>query len=485
VIVLGLGNAALETAQALQPYTAEMHVFARGRDLPQGGKGGRLAYQTHYVGDIRAGRTMIFDTYLLSSLDTFDFDALNGGKRLVVIPCLGSRRCIWTTGQDDCANEDCKNGHEQGAQNLTYWLTVGEFSKDGSMIRHVEALLKKYVPDAVRNVDYKLNEFSRQERLKDTSDETFANELKLMRMYKINISTFSSVGIHFAVTSSLLRANMALTDELAAIREEYSVGGLRFPMDHVVRCFGWVMDQTIFDKSIPLRTTHRGKYPELTDSYQAVGIPGLYFAGTLTHGLDFRKSAGGFIHGFRYTARVLFRLLEDKNYGIKWPSTPFNVSVENINAADELAQHLLQRINEASAPYQMFQTLGDMVLFAQDEGTGDPTAFYMEEVHLKLSQNRYLNLPRLTWTFRYGDGFHGAKVLGNARVGATSAEAAHHSNFLHPILSFFPAGEQEPSMQHFLVEDIFTSWRCFDNSAPFVRFVSNVIAEATRGPSED
>lgn len=31
------------------------------------------------VGDIRAGRTTILDTYLLKSLDVFDFDALRDG----------------------------------------------------------------------------------------------------------------------------------------------------------------------------------------------------------------------------------------------------------------------------------------------------------------------------------------------------------------------------------------------------------------------
>ena len=43
------------------------------------------------------------------------------------------------------------------------------------------------------------------------------------------------------------------------------------------------------------------KYPLIYDDYQSSDYPGLYFAGTNTHSLDFRKSAGGFIHGFRYT----------------------------------------------------------------------------------------------------------------------------------------------------------------------------------------
>ena len=66
-------------------------------------------------------------------------------------------------------------------------------------------------------------------------------------------------------------------------------------------------------------------------SHFGPGVPGLYAAGTITHNLDFRKSAGGFIHGFRYTSRAkrgetkavlrsraLFRLLEERNFGVPW-----------------------------------------------------------------------------------------------------------------------------------------------------------------------
>jgi len=45
------------------------------------------------------------------------------------------------------------------------------------------------------------------------------------------------------------------------------------------------------------------KYPQIYHNYESVDYPGLYYAGTVTHSLDWRKSAGGFIHGFRYTGR--------------------------------------------------------------------------------------------------------------------------------------------------------------------------------------
>ena len=43
------------------------------------------------------------------------------------------------------------------------------------------------------------------------------------------------------------------------------------------------------------------KYPKINYNYESADNPDMFFAGTNTHSLDFRKSAGGFIHGFRYT----------------------------------------------------------------------------------------------------------------------------------------------------------------------------------------
>lgn len=48
----------------------------------------------------------------------------------------------------------------------------------------------------------------------------------------------------------------------------------------------------------------KNKYPVIGHNYESLTHPGLFFAGTNTHSLDHRKSAGGFIHGFRYTCNT-------------------------------------------------------------------------------------------------------------------------------------------------------------------------------------
>jgi hypothetical protein len=55
------------------------------------------------------------------------------------------------------------------------------------------------------------------------------------------------------------------------------------------------------------------KYPLQNYDYRSRNVPGLYFAGALAHERDYKRGAGGFVHGFRYTARALYRALIHDN----------------------------------------------------------------------------------------------------------------------------------------------------------------------------
>ena len=59
----------------------------------------------------------------------------------------------------------------------------------------------------------------------------------------------------------------------------------------------------------------------MTSTFESVTTPGLYFAGAMMHGNDYRRSAGGFIHGFRYLVRALARHLEVDVENGEWPRT--------------------------------------------------------------------------------------------------------------------------------------------------------------------
>ena len=44
------------------------------------------------------------------------------------------------------------------------------------------------------------------------------------------------------------------------------------------------------------------KYLPLNDDYHVTTVPDMYVLGSASHVVDYRKSSGGFIHGFRYTS---------------------------------------------------------------------------------------------------------------------------------------------------------------------------------------
>lgn len=563
VIILGLGNAALETAQALQPYTSDLHVLGRRRELPGGGRGVRIAHQTHYVGDIRAGRTTVLDTYLLKSLDTFGPDELEA-HRLLVMPRADGRLQVFQVNEGNCLDDACEEGHQRGAQGVNYAVKVTSWVKGSSTRSHVQQIFAKHgladvgdetqaghpaswmvVPKKLESDNAScrrkiadtgilkatassglLPRFEREEQrekflkymakhriadflqnamdrlaedmpnnpysvLSDFSEEFFQLSQQELHRKTLHIvdEVFQADFEELIVNSSVLRKSPQLLQELGRLHETYEFG-TRYPVDHVIRCFGWFMDLSVFDASLPVSTTHHGKYPDIDAGYEAKQVPGLYFAGALTHGLDFRKSSGGFIHGFRYTARALFRLLEERHFGVPWPHESVPLCPQRTDGdkqgesgaevgVDALARRMHRRINEAAGPYQMYDALGDMVVFeAPFSADSCWTARYLEEVPLAMFHERYHAVPRLTWVFKYSDHFHGPMVLKRLRVPTRNPVDAHLTNFLHPHVSFYGAGSRRPKMDHVILDDVFTQWQSAEFYSPLVRFVAHATSSA-------
>lgn len=511
VMVLGMGNAAMETVEELHKYTSEMHLFARRRELPDGTMGIRFAYQTHYVGDIRAGRFGILDTYLLKSLDTFDFNALDDKIRMLLIPCMEKRLCVFEVQQDDCADKHCRDHFNKGGQDLHYKIPMGQWIKDGNYPGdRLLAILRKYAKTAeslaevrhqrgepaAEHFTYEISETNPatdDDQFEDDKDEEKESESALernVRRKKLGIvdKVFNDTQELLSISSRLLQRHPQLMNAMVPLMAHGGGGNTRYPMDAVIRCFGWSMDTDIFcPKTVPVKTTHNGKYPTIKHTYESDTVPGLHFAGTLGHSLDFRRSAGGFVHGFRYTARAIFRFLEEKNHNNPWPHKTIPLTVDSaggVAGLDELVQTFMRRINEASGPYQMFETLGDVAFFEVDpeSETKQWRVRYLEDVPIKHFDKQYKHLPRLFWVFEYNQNFTGPKVLGEDRVGSTSPYTAEHSNFLHPHLFYSAPHSMKPALRHWLKEDIFTQWDNTEDYAPLARFVAHAAAAATGIP---
>ena len=165
-----------------------------------------------------------------------------------------------------------------------------------------------------------------------------------------------------------------------------------------------------------------GKYPSITAAYESKNIGGLFFAGALAHALDFGTSAGGFIHGFRYTSRALVRYLHVKNHGGTWPNA-------KLSGKSNAFEYALARINSASSLYQMYGVLAD-VMDARVDGVNTNDVFdgvrYFQDVPLRMIEEGYFGLfvndtvPEetvsgvrllVTITLEYGVGFWDGSFL--------------------------------------------------------------------------
>ena len=200
-------------------------------------------------------------------------------------------------------------------------------------------------------------------------------------------------------------------ERVDAFAEFGRVTGGPYPLtyDHVIFCLGWNQDLSMYDEdATPLMQPNK-KFAVMDDEYQSVNVPGLYFAGALSHGKDFKRSAGGFIHGFRYTARALYYILMAKYEDTPWPSTTyeFNKSPEDVKMVDVLTDMFISQIDEAAAPYQMISTMAHGVIFECEQwpaGVSVPTkitAKYVKDVPWDYFNIKYRNYSRVAWTFSY------------------------------------------------------------------------------------
>lgn len=383
VLILGKGNSAFETAQSILGRASRVHMLSSSPV--------RLAWQTHYVGDLRAVNNELIDTYQLKSLDGLVEASL---EKIVI------------------AERD-----EQSRKGLG--------TKKKEKKRQLYLTSKKYI---------------QYQEEKNSSDVT-----GLPGYYYDNFS-------------------------------------LRKPYDRVIRCLGFRFNFSIFDSSAcpPNSNNAKGRLPGVTAWYEGKNLPGLFVLGTAAHSRDYRLSAGGFIHGFRYTVRAVHRVLERRYHGNPWPSTKLLTT--------QLQSWILKRVGEASGPYQMFEVLGDVILLRGSH------CEYVEEFTLQA-------LPQFSSLSGHEVSRHGLIILvmqyGKRKIdylGEDRAETdwtkAWKSNFLHPVLYYYdklPTEEEmrrrphgsplpRPKAIHHMIEDFLTEWESpISHIQPLRRFLEHCV----------
>jgi hypothetical protein len=131
--------------------------------------------------------------------------------------------------------------------------------------------------------------------------------------------------------------------------------------DHIILCTGFKFDPSIFAPECTPELAHMGKFPAQTAEWESVNVPGLYFAGTLMHACDYRKTMSGFIHGFRHNVKTLAHILDLKYHNTPWPST------ELVATSHALCNQVIERVNVGASMFLQPGFLCDVLVVNEAE----------------------------------------------------------------------------------------------------------------------
>ncbi|OPC80878.1 pyridine nucleotide-disulfide oxidoreductase [Embleya scabrispora] len=242
--------------------------------------------------------------------------------------------------------------------------------------------------------------------------------------------------------------------------------------DRVVVCTGFRFDASIFAPDCRPELAIDDRFAALSPAYESVNVPGLYFAGTLMQQRDFKKSTGGFIHGFRYAVRALGHILDERHHQRPWPQR----SLPGTPMA--LADAVVARVNRSSALWQQFGVIGDLIVIDHDG-----QAHYREEVPVDYAHESRSpdGGDYFTVTLEYGPDHDKVDPFDITvrRTAQNSVDGSIDAAYLHPVIRHFRDGEL--SATHNMTENLENEWDSPQvHHAPLVAFLAR---ELDRRPS--
>jgi hypothetical protein len=514
ILILGNGNAAFETADAIRNEAAEISIFGRQSEP-------HLAGRTHYVGHVRVHRTHSMESVNLKSLDETWSWAFP--ERVVILKCgeNGAPEQPWITkhqrryreldgleviadhdggfrdkspvcmfeldfpelSRSDVNTDEFKHrktdltDDNYAWSNGDNWVTLGKNDPNNpAMVKLLQdfgdVISVRPAPKALKRQYKNLAQSyavigSADESLAPTTLWDQAENVTVLSGRLQHVIELSETSAEFR---ALLPALLLSTKGITAISARF-----RRPFDGIVRCFGWNMDRGIFDPSIPIEMHEKAsnKYPSIDHHFESTSAEGLFFLGANAHGLDKFKfgSAGGFIHGYRYSAKAMYNMFKARfenapvwngqSVEYKWSSPhnpPVAESLEQMQAEwPTVWRQLMRRMNEASGPYQMScMSFVDVILLDAES----KRMSYMEDVPHDVAMLDFAQKDRVIWGYRYGKvNQFDANAIGMQAHGPAA-------NFLHPTLVFVPRGvtstqgngENSPVRRMHLYHDRWTDW---------------------------
>jgi len=200
--------------------------------------------------------------------------------------------------------------------------------------------------------------------------------------------------------------------------------------DIIINCTGWKwIKSDLFDEMVMPEITPNGKFPMLTNNWESTNVKNMYFIGGAMQSID-RKSASGFIHGYRYNIRTLFHLINEKYHSISYPSKeldPFDWT--------GFLDDMYERFSLSAALFQLFGFLSDVIIFEK----GNRKAVIYQELPLEYAISK---IPpdhhALVFSLEFGFDKHKGSSLDF--LGPSDPNDTKCAAFLHPVIRHYHNG---------------------------------------------
>lgn len=211
-----------------------------------------------------------------------------------------------------------------------------------------------------------------------------------------------------------------------------------FVVDRLINCTGFEANLSMFGKACQPVCAIEGRFPAMTSTWESENIPGLFFVGAPAQTNDFQKASSPFIGGFRYNARTLFHLLEERYHAVPFPHQ------KPPSDTRELAEWLARRMTRSARTFFQFGVLVDVLVLEFGE------IRYYCELPIDYAHERFGHCP-LYVLIGFEWGAYDGDVFAIPRL--PQSEDADRSAFIHPVLRAFGRGELVGV--HHLLEDLF------------------------------
>ena len=519
IIILGCGNAAFETADAVRNFASDIVVLCRGHPKP--------LEKSRYVGNLRGPRTMTLDTTQLKSLESFvdsppavpkverrgrhrhqreaqaKLDAHPDKKpeylipltQLAVVPCGHAKAfSAWpdanvdkpTTGFRDATPRCIFEKDPDSGMVMLGWADIDTPQLAAMHRLFAGALVIKKAPKWIQTLYAKtgreINDWTGGGGGGGGGGGEMINGGKSKHLlFKSPVTDeerkWDVMMLPYAELRkpNLSAAQLALIAECTALTKGLQRRGYELDksFDLIISSLGWVYDDAAFkaggiDLALAGLQSKEARprtkvYPDLSPTHKSTNVDHVYFIGANAHGIDRDryKASGGFVHGFRYTTRSVFRTLESTYEGEPRPGVtaypypqPSKAYTDAMSAAaggfdnsykpaehfsellhDPLWKKFLSRVMFSAASYEMVGgALVDGIVF----DANNQKSLYLEEVPEDLVHDNFNSSARLTFGFYTGGA--APQIGGEHWSQLRMPEQAPAAHPFRAVLEFWPSG---------------------------------------------